>query len=228
MQPDKKKSSLPTINFFTGASDGILLPFWLCIVLFAVFQDRISVILFIGLLLSFIGAVIFGLARALGEKNEIRHHHPQLSILEGEKEQGLLQHIGIETSLRMDMKVKMEEEKALWLKEIKENNLGWEKESPERAAIAGFQTAVGFLAGACLMLLPVYVLIKSGVLILSPHPAVFSIIVLFLWPLICLFIFSGYKSNYIGLSFWKGGLKGVRNGAIALLLAFLIVYFFGA
>jgi len=227
MQSDLKKSSLSMINFLTGVSDGILLPFWLCVVIFTVFPNKISVILFIGLVISFIGAIIFGLARSLGENDEIRHHHPLLSRIEREKEQNLLQHIGIEESLRLDMKAKIDAEKSLWLKEIKENNLGWEKENPDRAALAGLQTGMGFFVGACLILIPVYILVVAVLLILDPQPAVFSVVLLFLWPLLCLFIFNSYKSKYIGLSFWKGGLKGIRNGALALLLAFLIVYFVG-
>lgn len=227
MSSEIKKSSLATINFLTGASDGILLPFWLCIVLFTVFPDKLSVIFFIGLVLSSIGAVIFGIARALGEINEIKHHHPQIASLQSEKDQNLLKHIGINKSIRQDLKNQIAAENDLWLKEIKENQLGWEKESPERAAVSGFQTGLGFLSGACLTLIPIYFLLRLNLLVLFPHATTFSLALLFFWPLFCLFVFSGFKANYIGFSFWFGGLKGVRNGVIALAIAFMIVYFVG-
>lgn len=145
------KQNLFVVNFITGLSDGLLLPFAACIIACPFFIQNLWLAVLAGIAVALIGAVAFGMARFLGEKEEIHHHHPELAHAEAEEEIALMDAIGIDPQLTQDMKAKMEAERALWLKEVQEHELGWESYDPSRARKSGLQTAGGFLLGGILV-----------------------------------------------------------------------------
>src|SRR5690606_38777913 len=86
-------STLTRVNVLTGMSDGLMLPFMCCIVASFFTTDKITIAL-TGLASALLGATLFGLARYMGENEEIAHHHPQRSADDRARESELLARIG--------------------------------------------------------------------------------------------------------------------------------------
>jgi len=222
MPAHSQKGSLFWINFFTGITDGIVLPFAVSLLIFP-FVPGIGALLSVAFLVALLGCAVFGLARYFGELSEIQHHHPLLSHEETVKEQALMQHIGIEQALRQDMEKAMEKEKQQWLREIKENGLEWEKLDKKRAFRSAFQTALGFLTGGIAMLLPVYFIIHT--LFPVHNPDMQRLFYCCSIPLLILFFCGGLKATYTGKAFWKGACYTLLYGFLAFLSALLVARF---
>lgn len=146
-------TSLFPVNFITGVSDGLVLPFAACTIAYPHGMDTYGLI-GIGIAVTLIGGAAYGLARFFGEREEIRHHHPQIALKEAEKEAELMTAIGIDKELTSDMQARMEAERASWLKEVEENEMGWNKYDTGRAVKSGLHTASGFLSGGLFICLP--------------------------------------------------------------------------
>lgn len=159
--PRSSGSSLFPVNFITGTSDGLLLPAAACIIALPLRSGIAVIPFYAGLGISVAGAVVFGLARYFGEKEEISHHHPGLAAEEAAKELALLEAIGIAPELIDDMKPEMEAERMQWLREIKEHEMGWEEPDGKRARQSGIHTGLGFLAGGLWVSLLAYLLLKG-------------------------------------------------------------------
>jgi VIT1/CCC1 family predicted Fe2+/Mn2+ transporter len=193
MSQQESASSLSHVNFITGMSDGLLLPYGVCLVLMPLFAASFEKSMAIGFVCLTIGAVVFGWARFSGEKNEIHHNHPALAAEDAEKEKELMLQIGIEEKLTDDMQAQMTAERALWLKEITENKMGWEKADNKRAFKSALQTAFGFLLGGGSIFGALYISLR-----LMQLPMVFIFEALLL-----LIIFGAIKGGLVGKSLFK-------------------------
>jgi VIT1/CCC1 family predicted Fe2+/Mn2+ transporter len=150
----KPKTSLSIVNYITGISDGMLLPIIPC-TLTTLFWGNTSREAFIWFnLATCVGALAYGFARFIGEKEEIKHNHPDITKQELLQDERRLKHIGIDEGIVNDMMKQVEQEQDLWLKEVRENDLGWEHLDLRRAQKSGIQTGCGFLAGAYIVALP--------------------------------------------------------------------------
>ena len=219
--PQNSQSSLALVNIITGLSDGFILVYMVGIISFPIFYEQLIYIFWIGLAVAVLGGIIYGLARYFSEISEIKHHHPDLSSAEIDKEFALLKHIGIEDQLNAEMQLKMQEERELWLKEVIENDLGWETGNKKRALKSGFQTGIGFfLAGlislSFILLIPVqfYSLGLSGL--------VFWMILV---PILFLFILGGVKAKFLGKNIWKGATISLIYGLVMIGISILIALF---
>ncbi len=186
VQPQRK--SLFLINFLTGISDGLVLPLAACILALPFFMERPVIVIGIGLTTGFFGALVFGWARYSGEQEEILHKHPELGLEEAQREINLLRNIGIDDSLTEEMKAEMEQERKLWLKEVEENELGWEQQDKNRARRSAMHTGLGFFAGAVLVAVPFALVNRAPV----------SAVIPLLWILLCLFLLGWYKARLTG------------------------------
>ncbi|WP_118949850.1 VIT1/CCC1 transporter family protein [Taibaiella helva] len=207
-----KKSPLFLVNFVTGISDGMLLPFTVMVAAWAL---SLSVVytLSAGIGAASLGALAFGLARMLGEKEEIRHHHPELGAAEAETEISLMHAIGIDPQLTSEMKDKMAVEREQWLEEIREHGLGWEMYDAGRARGGGLQTAGGFLAGGVLV-----ALCFAGLSTLLPYR----------WPVLpavwlLLFLAGWCKGRVIGKPALRYALIQLFSGVVASLAVLAIL-----
>lgn len=151
MATGNSKRDLRLANFFTGVGDGLIIPFIVGMLAFAL-TNQSYMALFALSLSMIIGALSFGFARYFGEVAEIEHNHPTLSTSESEKEQFMMEYIGIDPALQMEMKEEMAHEKDFWLKEIRDNQLDWETINKKRALKGGWQTGFSFLSGSLLSL----------------------------------------------------------------------------
>jgi VIT1/CCC1 family predicted Fe2+/Mn2+ transporter len=212
MQQASKPSSLTLVNFITGMSDGLLLPFGVYLLLLPVFAASFNRATAISLMATLLAAFVFGWARYLGEQKEIQSNHPELAALEAAKEKELMLHIGITAALTDDMQSQMETERNVWLKEVVEHEMGWEKEDYKRARRSGLQTASGFLSGSICMLA-----------ILSFSLKILHIPLLFIWLGLTLqFIFGFIKGYFVGKSILRLSMLHLALGlAIAISAVFL-------
>ena len=208
--------SLFIINFITGISDGLILPWAACFIAFAAFKDEERwKVTAIGIAVSIIGALAFGLARFYGEKEEIHHRHPQLAATEAEKEAAMMRAIDIDPELSRSMLAQMEEEKELWLREIRENHMDWENYDPKRAGKSGLQTAVGFLAAGLL------VCIAFSLLVIRMHQ---PLIAMLAGPGICFFL-GCYKGLLLGRNVLRNGLLHFITAVLVIGVALLVAAF---
>lgn len=170
------QNSLGPVNFITGIADGLLLPFAICIVAYPALNFSLRGIIATGAISSVAGAIVFGLARYYGEKAEIHHHHPAIAEADMAKEMSLLHAIDIDQELTEDMQLKMEQERELWLQEIKKHDMGWEVYDHRRAVRSSFQTAIGFLSAGMLVTLSFCIVkITTGLWFLPLLVTAFSI-----------------------------------------------------
>jgi VIT1/CCC1 family predicted Fe2+/Mn2+ transporter len=213
MKPAKNNLSL--INFTTGISDGLILPFVSCIIASVHFIHTPWKLFGIGFVIALAGALVFGLARFFGEREEIKHNHPQMAAAEAKKEAELMSAIGIDKELTLDMQMQMEQERALWLKEVQENDMGWEQYDSKRAIRSGLQTGLGFLAGGILVCLP-FAFIQGEIM---------SFIIPCIFYLVLLFAFGWLKGKLIHTNPLKSALVKSSKGFIVLILGFVILYF---
>ena len=154
-------SSLSVVNYIIGISDGLILPLIPCGLISLYFSnesDNDYGLILIALYLTTIciGSIVYGLARYLGEKNEIKHNHPDIAKSDFLKDKERLKQIGIDDTLITEMMQQINKEQSDWLKEIKENDMNWDSLDIERAKRSGMQTGLGFLIGACLVALPLF------------------------------------------------------------------------
>jgi VIT1/CCC1 family predicted Fe2+/Mn2+ transporter len=213
MKPAKNNLSL--INFATGISDGLILPFVSCIIASAHFVHKPWKLSGTGIVIALAGALVFGLARFFGEREEIKHNHPQMAVDEEKKEMELMSAIGIDKELTLDMQVQMEQERALWLKEVQENDMGWEQYDNKRAIRSGLQTGLGFLTGGILVCLP-FAFVQDGMM---------SLVIPSIFYLALLFAFGWIKGKLIQTNPLRLALYKSCKGFIILALAFAILYF---
>jgi len=147
-------SPLAPVNFMAGLSDGLILPVIPFALLLIRFGNTVPGFLSAILFLAACGGMAYGLARYLGEKEEIRHHHPELAGNELEKDALRLKQIGIDESLAAGIMQQVDREQMQWLQEINENNMDWTLPDAARARYSGWQTGLGFAAGTVLALVP--------------------------------------------------------------------------
>lgn len=216
MSLESPTRSLFLINFITGISDGLVLPLAACMIALPFFGGRPLMIAATGVVLALLGASVFGWARYKGEEEEIHHKHPELGLEEAERELALLKNIGIDDALTESMKVEMEQERALWLKEIRENELGWEQHDKKRACRSAIDTAAGFFTGGILVALPFAVVSQDLLSLLIP----------LVWALLCMVLQGWLKGRITGRNpagaAMLSGLRGVAIMIIAGLLAWII------
>lgn len=219
----ESKNSLWVINIMTGFFDGFIFSFFSCVIAFSFFKNQLTLLPYISLIVGFLGGCMYGLSRFFGEKAEILHHHPELSKKEIEKEYALLQHIGIENQLNDEMQEKMKEERELWLKEVLENNLGWEKENNLRALKSGLLTGFGFFIAAGIIAIYIKILLHSGHIqaTLSLSQYIFICCV----PLFILILFSIFKARYIQKSILSESIKVILYSITIFIIALLLYIF---
>ena len=169
----------------------------------------------VGIIVALAGALVFGLARFFGEREEIKHNHPQMAADEAMKETALMNAIGIDKELTLEMQTQMEQERALWLKEVQDNDMGWELYDNKRAIRSGMQTGFGFLAGGILVCLP-FAFIQGEVMGLM-IPATFY--------LALLFAFGWIKGKLSRSNPLKSALYKSAKGFVILILVFAFLYF---
>jgi VIT1/CCC1 family predicted Fe2+/Mn2+ transporter len=213
MKPAKNNLSL--INFATGISDGLILPFAFCIIASAHLNHTPWKLFGIGFLIAFAGAIVFGLARFLGEREEIKHNHPKMAAEEAREETALMNAIGIAKELTLEMQAQMEEERAQWLKEVQENDMGWEQYDNTRAIKSGLQTGLGFLAGGILVCVP-FAFIQEGIMRLV-IPCIFY--------LVLLFSFGWVKGKLVNTNPLRSAVYKTSKGFVVLILALTALYF---
>lgn len=209
------KNNLSRINFTTGISDGLILPFAFCIIAFAHLGHTPWKLPGIGFLVAFAGAIVFGLARFWGEREEIKHNHPEMAVEEAKEETALMNAIGIAKELTLEMQAQMEEERAQWLKEVQENDMGWEHYDNTRALKSGLQTGLGFLVGGILVCMP-FAFIQEEVMRLV-MPSIFY--------LVLLFAFGWTKGKLIDTNPLRSALYKTSKGFVVLILALAVLYF---
>lgn len=220
--PKRFSASLFWVNFFTGITDGLVLPVVACILAFPFFPVRTAAIACVGIVVSILGSVAFGLARYFGELSEILHHHPRLSHDESMKEQALMRHIGIDADLSGTMGSQMDNEKQQWLEEVRENNLGWERLDKARAGYSALQTGIGFLCAGTLSQLPVSMFLKAHVV--YTIPGLPELLPYFIFPLVALFMVGGWKAVYTGRKFTAGAIFTLAYGLLVFALAVFIAW----
>lgn len=215
MSARPSKTNLFVINFITGMSDGLILPFVACIIAYPVWPQYLFGV---NLAVSLTGGLAFGLARYWGEQAEIRHNHPQHRTKEdADKEKAFLQDLGLTEALTEEMKVLVEQDKSLWLKEIKENNLGWETYDKNRAVRSGWHTAAGFVLAGIWVGLP-FCLMPEDYRYLA-LPSVFYL---------CLVAGFGWmKGKLLGKLTWKYVIYQFGKGLVVLVLAIAVALFIG-
>lgn len=169
-------------------SDGLVLPLAACIVGLAWELEHPFVAVIAGVVVALAGALAFGWARYAGEREEISHNHPQLGLEEAERELALLKTIGIDDALTAGMKAEMEQERALWLKEIAEHELGWEHYDARRARLAAVHTALGFITGGIMVSLPFVIYNGTWASLVPP----------LCWSLCCLLVLGWGKGRFTG------------------------------
>ncbi|KAA5533396.1 hypothetical protein F0919_12700 [Taibaiella lutea] len=183
----KSKSSLSTVNYITGISDGMLLPIIPCALISLYFGNDLTEAFVWFTITVCLGAFVYGFARYSGEKNEIKHNHPSIAKEESQKDAERLKRIGIDESLVNEMMQQVKKEQEDWLKEVRENNMDWESLDLKRAGRSGLQTGLGFLTGAYLISLPFLCLILS----------IFGIVAFLITEFILMGLFGWLKGKYI-------------------------------
>lgn len=216
MPTEFTRTNLFVLNCLTGISDGLVLPFIGCIIVYP-FSREPGILFFTGAVIAFIGAVVFGLARYFGELEEIDHNHPQLALKDAEREEALMRHIGIADELTEDMKTRMAAERSLWLAEVQEHEMGWDKPDKKRAFAGAVHTGTGFLMGGLLACSPIYLLFVREDLYYLPVIIMLLLLMAFDWLKA---IVTGQKA---GRAVLQGFLKSFTAVAAAMLLAFFIL-----
>jgi VIT1/CCC1 family predicted Fe2+/Mn2+ transporter len=164
---------------------------------------------------ALIGGFAYGAARFFGEREEIKHNHPQLAFHEAEKEAELMNAIGIDTELTSDMQAQMEQERKMWLNEVEDNEMGWEHYDESRALKSGVQTAFGFFIGGLTVCLP-FCFSNSDLLYLI-FPCVYYLVLLFL--------FGWIKGKILGIKPLRTALQLASRGFILLVFAIIVLAF---
>lgn len=216
MSTGQEKTDLMYANLFTGFGDGLLIPFIAGIISLALTAQNFSCLIFLTAA-AIIGALAFGIARYFGELSEIGHNHPILSASESEKEQVLMEYLGIAPELREEMKVEISVEKENWLQEVQENQLGWESVNKKRAFKGGMQTLCSFLTGGLLTLL-LFSIVLANIPIFNLRFFLFTAIPV----LILAGIAGGLKAKFTGRTFAKGVIFSVTYGLFSISLPALI------
>lgn len=216
--PGNDRTNLIYANLFTGFGDGLIIPLIAGILALASTAQSFYCLM-IAFVASILGALAFGLARHFGELSEIEHNHPVLSSQESEKEQVMMEYIGIAPELRTEMQTEMMTEKENWLQEINENQLGWETINKKRALKGGIQTLCSFLAGGLITLLILSIALTnlptfSLPFFLSTALPVLSVVG----------IAGGIKSRFTGRTFLKGAIFSIVYGLFSLSMPALIAW----
>lgn len=207
MSAQSQKPSLFPVDFLAGMSEGLVLPLAACIIALSFFDGSPLPAMVTGIAVALPGALVFGWARYSGELEEIQHKHPEHGLEEAEKELALLQHIGIDATLTEAMKAEMEQERALWLKEIQEHKLGWEQQDKKRAFRGAMHTAAGFFTGGILVAIP----------FISVTPERTSLLIPLVWAFVCLGILGWIKGRVTGRSpVGTAAMSSLRGVAITL------------
>jgi VIT1/CCC1 family predicted Fe2+/Mn2+ transporter len=210
-----RKNSLFPINFTTGISDGLTLPFVACMIAFPFLANNALPVISIGLSVTLIGTVAYGLARYFGEREEIKHNHPEIAMGEAEQEIALMNAIGIDQELTQEMQAQMEAERALWLSEVREYGMGWEEDDAARARDSGLHTAAGFFVGGLAVTLSFY-FVNADILRLVLPCAVFTLLYTF---------FGWLKGYYVSPNPFRYALIKSAKGMIILILVLVATLF---
>lgn len=213
MDNNKPKSSLSLINYITGISDGLLLPLIPCSLLFLSNATYEAFVWFN--IAIFLGAIAYGFARFLGESQEIKHNHPGIAKQELLEDEKRLKQIGIDESLVGEMMQQVGEEQELWLREVKENDMGWEDLDLKRAGRSGVQTGLGFLIGAYLAILPFFLSVFKANFILLFVSA----------ELLLMFLFGWLKGKYIYKNPFRYGILQLLKGILLFLCLGIVIFF---
>lgn len=214
MPVQTQPQSLFLVNFLTGISDGLVLPLAACIIALPFFMGQPAMLGGTGMVIGLFGALIFAWARYSGEQEEIHHKHPEHGLEEAQREINLLRHIGIDDALTEAMKTEMEQERALWLKEVQDNELGWEQQDKSRARRAALHTGLGFFAGAVLVTAP-FALVNR---------AVVSAIIPLLWILLCLLLLGWYRGKVTGRDPVRAAVLSALRGLVIIVIAGAIAW----
>lgn len=217
----KKDRVLFWVHFITGFGDGLLLPLTATLLL-ACFTPIALGPVTAGLLITLLGALVFGWARYAGEYNEIRQHHPEHSRSEMERENALLHYIGIEKELIDTMQVDRDQEKEQWRTQLRENGMDWEKLNRSRALSGGLQTAAGFLCAGVLCLAPFFFRFKGGSVDIAGLFS-FHYPVLMAWPLLLLAAQGLLRSALVRQNLFTGMLRYVIYGIFIFLSVYLLL-----
>jgi VIT1/CCC1 family predicted Fe2+/Mn2+ transporter len=209
MPVQTQQKSLFLVNFLTGISDGLVLPLAACIIAIPFFSGQPAMLSGTGLVTGLFGALVFAWARYSGEREEIHHKHPELGLEEAQREINLLRNIGIDDALTEAMKAEMEQERALWLKEVQDNELGWEQLDEKRARHAALHTGLGFFAGAVLVAVP-FTLVNR---------ALMSAIIPLLWILLCLLLLGWYKGKVTDRDPVRAAVFSALRGLVIVMIA---------
>ena len=214
MPVQTQQKSLFLVNFLTGISDGLVLPLAACIIALPFFLGSPVMLTGTGLAVGLFGALVFAWARYSGEQEEIHHKHPEHGLEEAQREIDLLRHIGIDDVLTETMKTEMARERVLWLKEVQDNELGWEQQDKQRARYAALHTGLGFLAGAVLVTAP-FALV---------NPAIVSAIIPLLWILLCLLLLGWYKGKVTDRNPVHAAVFSALRGLVIIVIAGAIAW----
>lgn len=222
--PPREKNTLFWVHFLTGFGDGLLLPLSATLLL-AAFTAPALPPLAAGLLVTLLGALIFGWARYAGEYDEIRQHNAAFSRSEMERESNLLHYIGIDKELIDRMRLDREHEKEQWRLQLRENGIPWDKPDRRRAMHGGLQTGAGFLCGGLLCLLPFFFEFGWGAVNLRglfrfAYPA------LLVWPLILLAAQGFFRALLVRRSAVAGVIRYVAYGLLVFFSLYLILLSF--
>jgi VIT1/CCC1 family predicted Fe2+/Mn2+ transporter len=209
------KNNLLLINFTTGISDGLILPFAFCVIASAHLDQTPWKLFGAGILVAFAGAIVFCLARFWGEREEIKHNHPEMAAEEAREETKLMNAIGIAKELTQEMQAQMEKERAQWLKEVQENDMGWEQYDNTRAIKSGLQTGLGFLTGGILVCIP-FAFIQEGIM---------RLVIACIFYLVLLFIFGWVKGRLVDINPLRSAVYKTSKGLVVLILALTVLYF---
>lgn len=218
MRTVSAKRDLIYANFFTGLGDGLIVPFIVGMLTFA-FSNQSGRSLLLLLIAAIVGGLVFGFARYFGELEEIEHNHPYFSEMESARELAMMEYLGIDSELRVEMKEKMAEEKNYWMEEIQENQLDWDAVNRNRSLKGGIQTGISFLIGGIISLVifyfsQIYFLVFSVNFFLSTAVPVLALAA----------VIGGCKALFTGRPFVKGAFFNLVYGIFSLTMPAIIAW----
>lgn len=146
--------TLCKIDFLTGCSDGLVMPFAVYCFVLLTMPALYSYVLLITISFTLTMAIIMGIARYWGEKAEIEHNHPNVGKETIKTESDKMLQMGIDSSTTNQMQNMMATEQVQWLQEIVDNKMGWEQYQKVRATASAYWLGIGYFVGGLLSILP--------------------------------------------------------------------------
>lgn len=171
------------VNFLIGLSDGLRVPIAVCVALQPFVPERLSLTYLLPLV-SFMGAIVMGLVRFLGEKDELAHnnvHRQQDAAGAGPKAWARLD---IDGHTLQDFQGQLEAEQQQWHRERSEHGLEWGQQGAHRGAL---YLALGYASGSLFTGLPVF-FVKD----MPGGPALLT------WAFLACIVFALYRLQWSG------------------------------